>query len=147
VVLASANHFLLDSAAGLAIIALGLLATRAAPQPDTAEPTGHIPVPSGAATGTPQPVTWWRRLARRWAWAVTGAAAVLIALRVPAVSADVRAALAHELRLPWLGAAVAGEIVFVAGLVVAQRQLLAGGVASTVAALAMLAASAAAASG
>ena len=68
---------------------------------------------------------WWRRLARRWAWAVTGAAAVLIALRAPAVAADVRAALAHGLRLPWLGAAAAAEAVCVASLVLAQRQLLA----------------------
>jgi hypothetical protein len=70
-------------------------------------------------------VIWWRRLARRWAWAVTGAAAALIALRAPAVGADVRAALAHGLRLPWLGAAAAAEAVCVAGLVMAQRQLLA----------------------
>ena len=55
----------------------------------------------------------------------TGAAAVLIALRAPAVGADVRAALAHGLRLPWLGAAAAAEAVCVAGLVMAQRQLLA----------------------
>jgi len=38
VVLASANHFLLDAAAGLAITALAMLATRATPRPDTAEP-------------------------------------------------------------------------------------------------------------
>ena len=37
----------------------------------------------------------WRRLARRWAWAVTGAAVALMALRAPAVWADVRAALTH----------------------------------------------------
>ena len=68
---------------------------------------------------------WWRRLARRWAWAVTGAATALIALRTPSVWADVRAAIAHGLRLPWLGAAAAAEAVCVAGLVMAQRQLLA----------------------
>jgi hypothetical protein len=50
---------------------------------------------------------------------------VLIALRAPAVAADVRAALAHGLRLPWLGAAAAAEAICVAGLVMAQRQLLA----------------------
>ena len=50
---------------------------------------------------------------------------MLIALRAPAVAADVRAALAHGLRLPWLGAAAAAEAVCVAGLVIAQRQLLA----------------------
>jgi hypothetical protein len=32
-----------------------------------------------------------------------------MALRVPAVWADVRAVLAHGLRLPWLGAAAAAE--------------------------------------
>jgi hypothetical protein len=48
-----------------------------------------------------------------------------MALRVPAVWADVRAALAHGLRLPWLGAAAAAEAFGVAGLVMAQRQLLA----------------------
>src|SRR5262249_55033540 len=51
--------------------------------------------------------------------------AALIALRAPAVWADVRAALAHGLRLPWLGAAAAAEVLCVAGLVMAQRQLLA----------------------
>jgi hypothetical protein len=49
---------------------------------------------------------------------------VLIAMRAPAVWADVRAVLAHELRLPWLGGAAAAEVVLVAGLVMAQRQLL-----------------------
>ena len=68
---------------------------------------------------------WWRRLARRWAWAAGGAAAALIALRAPAVGADVRVALADGLRLPWLGVAAAAEAVCVAGLVMTQRQLLA----------------------
>jgi len=133
VVLASGNHFLLDAAAGLAVMALGLLATRAATRPDA---TGSVPggavsaaaspaVGPGTATRHRWPVIWWRRLARRWAWAVSGAAAALMALRIPAVSADVRVALAHGLRLPWLGAAAAAEAVCVAGLVVAQRQLLA----------------------
>jgi hypothetical protein len=44
VVLATANHFVLDAAAGLAVMTLGLLATRAAAKPDT---TG--PAPGGAA--------------------------------------------------------------------------------------------------
>jgi len=132
VVLASANHFVLD-AAGLAVMALGLLATRATSRPDA---TGPVPggagpaaasaaIGPGAATRGRRPVIWGRRLARRWAWPVTGAAAALIALRVPAASADVRAALAGGLRLPWLAAAAAAEAVLVAGLVGAQRQLLA----------------------
>ena len=132
VVLATANHFVLDAAAGLAVTALGLLAARAArpdatgPGPGGAGPAAAPPaLGPGAATRRRRPVIWWRRLARRWGWAVTGGAAVLIALRAPAVAADVRAALAHGLRLPWLGAAAAAEAVGVAGLVIAQRQLLA----------------------
>jgi uncharacterized membrane protein YbhN (UPF0104 family) len=129
VVLATANHFLADAAAGLAITALGLLAARAATRPDATEPGpgGAVPAAAsptlgrGMATRHRRPVIW-RRLARRWAWAVTGAAVALMALRAPAVWADVRAALAHGLRLPWLGAA---EAVCVVGLVMAQRQLLA----------------------
>jgi hypothetical protein len=74
-VLGTANHFLLDAAAGLTITTLGLLATRTT-RPDTAEPT---PKPGGAvrkadspargpavATRHSQPVTWWRPV-RRWA--------------------------------------------------------------------------------
>jgi hypothetical protein len=38
VVLATANHFLADAAAGLAITALGLLAARARTRPDATEP-------------------------------------------------------------------------------------------------------------
>jgi uncharacterized membrane protein YbhN (UPF0104 family) len=133
VVLATANHFVLDAAAGLAVTTLGLLAARAATRPDATEPGPHGAVPAaaspaldpGAATRHRRPVIWRRRLAWRWAWAVTGAAAVLIALRAPAVGADVRPALGHGLRLPWLGAAAAAEAVCVAGLVMAQRQLLA----------------------
>jgi hypothetical protein len=115
VVLATANHFLADAAAGLAVTVLGMLAARARTRPDATEPG-----PGGAV-----PAIWWRRLARRWAWVVTGAAAVLIALRAPAVWADVRVALAHGLRLPWLSAAAAAEAVCVASLAIAQRQLLA----------------------
>ena len=51
VVLASANHFLLDAVAGLAITTLGLLATRAHRPPDTAEPDprpgSSAPAPAG----------------------------------------------------------------------------------------------------
>ncbi len=133
VVLASANHFLADAAAGLAVTALGLLAARATTRPDATEPGpgGTVPATAlpargpGAVTRHRRPVIWGRRLARGWGWAVTGAAAALIALRAPAVWADVRAALAHGLRLPWLGAAAAAEVVLVVGLVMAQRQLLA----------------------
>jgi uncharacterized membrane protein YbhN (UPF0104 family) len=131
VVLATANHFVLDAAAGLAVTALGLLATRATRRPDATEPgpSGAVSAAAspalgpGAATRHRRQVIWWRRLAQRWAWAVTRAATALIALRTPAVWADVRAALAHGLRLPWLGVAVAAEAVCVAGLVMAQRQL------------------------
>jgi len=179
VVLATANHFVLDAAAGLAVTALGLLAARATTRPDAtgpgpggAVPAAASPAPGpGAATRHRRPVIW-RRLARGWGWAVTGAAAMLIALRAPAVWADVRAALAHGLRLPWLGAAVAAAVFASAGLArllpagpaaAAAWQagqyrrrdpaggtagvwaVLAGGVAATVAALAVLAAGAAAA--
>jgi uncharacterized membrane protein YbhN (UPF0104 family) len=136
VVLATANHFVLDAAAGLAITALGLLATRATTRPDITDripgPGGAVPVAASPAMGRAavargsQSVIWWRRRPTRWwAWVITGIAAVLITLRVPAVLADVRAALAHELRLPWLGAAAAAEAVCVVGLMMAQRQLLA----------------------
>src|SRR6266852_8299817 len=74
VVLATANHFLADAAAGLAITALGLLAARAATRPGAASPARG----PGAAARHRRPVIWGRRLARRWAWAAGGAAAVLI---------------------------------------------------------------------
>jgi PAP2 superfamily len=100
VVLATANHFVLDVAAGLAVMALGLLATRGIPVPGrhgirarlglraagaTTRPdaTGHLaggvapaaasPAMSpGAAIRDRRPVIWWRRLARWWVRAVTG---------------------------------------------------------------------------
>jgi len=89
VVIATANHFLADAAAGLAVTALGLLAARATTRPDATEPGpgGAGPAAAspalgpGAATRHRRPLIWWRPLASRWAWAVTGAAAVLIALR------------------------------------------------------------------
>jgi hypothetical protein len=114
VVLATANHFVLDAAAGLAVTALALLATRATRRPEATEPGpgGAVPAASspalgpGAATRHRRQVIWGRRLARRWAWAAGGAATVLIALRAPAVGADVRAALApgcgcHGWAPPW----------------------------------------------
>jgi PAP2 superfamily len=100
VVLASANHFVLDVAAGLAVMTLGLLAARGIPvtgwhgirtrfgrraagattRPDATGPVagGAVPAPvspamgPGAAPRDRRPVIWWRGLARRWAWAVTG---------------------------------------------------------------------------
>ena len=66
-----------------------------------------------------------RPLARGWGWVLAGGAAVLIALRTPAMAGDVRGVLAHGLRLPWLAAVAGfGIAVLVAGIV-AQRQLLA----------------------
>jgi len=64
VVLASANHFLLDAAAGLAITTLGLLATRATSRPDATGPVSGGTVPAtaspamspGAATRDRRPV-------------------------------------------------------------------------------------------
>jgi len=56
---------------------------------------------------------------------LAGGAAVLIALRAPAVARDVRGVLAHGLRLPWLAALAGFEIAVLAAGIVAQRQLLA----------------------
>jgi hypothetical protein len=86
VVIATANHFLADAAAGLAVTALGLLAARAATRPDAtgpgpggAGPAAASPAQGpGAATPRRRPAIWWRRLARRWGWAA-GALAVLAA--------------------------------------------------------------------
>src|SRR6266566_5214383 len=70
-VLATANHFLADAAAGLAVTALGLLAARAArpdaggPGPGGAGPAVASPARGpGAATRHRRPVSW----SRRWAW-------------------------------------------------------------------------------
>jgi hypothetical protein len=71
VVLATANHFLADAAAGLAITALGLLAARATTRPDATEagPGGAGPAATspalgpGAATRHRRPLIWWRLLA------------------------------------------------------------------------------------
>jgi hypothetical protein len=51
VVLATANHFLADAAAGLAVTALGLLAARARTRPDATEPE-----PGGAGPAAALPV-------------------------------------------------------------------------------------------
>ena len=66
VVLATANHFVLDAAAGLAVTALGLLAARATTRPDATEPGpgGAVPAAAspalgpGAATRRRRPVIW-----------------------------------------------------------------------------------------
>src|SRR5580704_18601652 len=50
VVLATANHFVLDAAAGLAVTALGLLAARATTRPDATEPG-----PGGAVRAVASP--------------------------------------------------------------------------------------------
>jgi hypothetical protein len=49
VVLATANHFLADAAAGLAITALGLLAARARTRPDATEPGSGGAGPAAAS--------------------------------------------------------------------------------------------------
>jgi uncharacterized membrane protein YbhN (UPF0104 family) len=56
---------------------------------------------------------------------LAGGAAVIMALRAPAVARDVRGVLAHGLRLPWLAALAGFEIAVLAAGIVAQRQLLA----------------------
>jgi hypothetical protein len=53
VVLATANHFLADAAAGLAITALGLLAARARTRPDATEPGSGGAVPYAHTGGRP----------------------------------------------------------------------------------------------
>ena len=68
---------------------------------------------------------------RRWTLVLAGAlaagVAVLIALRIPAAAADVRAALARVdgRRLPWFAAAVAAETLSLMGSAAVQRRLLA----------------------
>jgi putative heme transporter len=67
----------------------------------------------------PRPLGW------GWGWVLAGGAAVLIALRAPAVAGDVGGVLAHGLRLPWLAAVAGSGIAVLAAGIVAQRQLLA----------------------
>jgi uncharacterized membrane protein YbhN (UPF0104 family) len=92
--------------------------------------------PAGPGEGPPSSMPaaltaakrWTRRfrlpLTRGWAWALAGAAAVAAALRAPVVSADVRTMIGHGLHFAWLGAAAAAVILSLAGLMMAQRQLL-----------------------
>jgi PAP2 superfamily len=51
VVLATASHFVLDAAAGLAVTALGLLAARAATRPDATGPGDPAAAPPGVGVG------------------------------------------------------------------------------------------------
>src|SRR5260370_1344756 len=53
VVLATASHFVLDAAAGLAVTVLGLLATRATTRPDATGPGPGAAGPGGAGAGGP----------------------------------------------------------------------------------------------
>src|SRR5258705_11376181 len=79
-VLATANHFLADAAAGLAVTALGLLAARAATRPDAAGPGPGRAVPAaaspalgpGAVTRHRRPAIWRPRPARRRGGAAGG---------------------------------------------------------------------------
>jgi putative heme transporter len=67
----------------------------------------------------PRPLGW------GWGWLLAGGAAVLIAVRAPAVAGDVGGVLAHGLRWPWLAAVAGSGIAVLAAGIVAQRQLLA----------------------
>lgn len=80
------------------------------------------PAEDMAVTGRTRPFRL--RLTRGWAWALAGAAAVAAVLRAPMVSADVRTMTAHGLHFACLGAAAAAVILSLAGVMVAQRQLL-----------------------
>ena len=65
VVLASANHFVLDAVGGLAVIALGLLATRPTTRPEcaTREPGPDVAIPAGCDPARQaEPVTSLRAL-------------------------------------------------------------------------------------
>ena len=132
VVLASANHFVLDVAAGLAVMTLGLLAARAHARQPAGAPRGRMPPGPGRAARYRRP--------HRPPWAPArhpatgdplsggggwpgggrgrspGGTVALVALCVPAVC-GVRATVADGLRLTWLGAAAAAEALCVAGLV------------------------------
>lgn len=68
VVLATANHFLADAAAGLAITALGLLAARARTRPDATEPGsgGAGPAAASRQAHSSGARRRWSRNQRRW---------------------------------------------------------------------------------
>src|SRR5215470_1281954 len=85
--------------------------------------------PPSSSPAVPMATKRWTRpfrlpLTRGWAWALAGAAAVAAALRAPMVSADVRTMIGHGLHFAWLGAVAAAVILSLAGLMMAQRQLL-----------------------
>jgi hypothetical protein len=83
VVIATANHFLADAAAGLAVTALGLLATRAATRPDA---TG--PGPGGTHPATALAAVIVYRVAGYWAPGAAGAiTAAVLTRRHPAQAA------------------------------------------------------------
>src|SRR5215831_5253185 len=116
----------------------GAHGTRAGHDPAAGRKEGAIPVVEhviprvggrqdpAAAARTSQPVARVPRpLARGWGWVLAGGAAVLIALRAPAVAGDARGVLAHGLRLPWLAALAGFETAVLGAGIVAQRQLLA----------------------
>ena len=69
------------------------------------------------------------RRSRTWAWVLAAGVSVAVAVRVPGVASDTRAAFGYlgRLHLSWLAVAVAAQIVSLASAVVAQRQLLAAG--------------------
>ncbi|HEY3034400.1 MAG TPA: lysylphosphatidylglycerol synthase domain-containing protein [Streptosporangiaceae bacterium] len=69
------------------------------------------------------------RRSRSWAWVLAAGVVMVVAVRVPGVASDVRAAFAYldRLHLSWLCVAVTAQIASLAGAVAAQRQLLAAG--------------------
>ena len=86
---------------------------------DTA--AGRVAVPAG---GRVRPAS---RRGWPWVWALAWGVVAAAAVRPPGAASDVRAAFAHAggLRLAWLGAAVAAQMVSLAGGTAAQRWLLA----------------------
>jgi uncharacterized membrane protein YbhN (UPF0104 family) len=69
------------------------------------------------------------RRGRPWAWVLAAGVMAAAAVRLPGAAGDLRAAAAHlgGLRLAWLGAAIAAQMVSLAGGTAAQRWLLAAG--------------------
>ncbi len=69
------------------------------------------------------------RRGRPWAWVLAAGVVAVAAVHLPSAAGDLRAMAAHlgGLRLAWLGAAVAAQMVSLAGGTAAQRWLLAAG--------------------
>ena len=136
-VLASANHFVLDAAGGLAVAGLGVLAASWPLGLGRAgrDPRGPGPRNPAASTAASPAGTGARRarLPRRnvslFAGALAAGIAAVTAMRMPSASADVHAALARmgPGRMPWLGAAAAAEALSLACSAAAQHHLLAVG--------------------